>query len=500
MSSTSSQTTDSNVFIPQMSCCEGNNGLVKLTLLNRNDFDLHWQDILLQLDDSSPLHYPCLQLNFKCLVEGHPIPSEDSWNEAVIFNGHMDEDCSFYLMLDARLEPYTFVFTVQSSSPERVQDPTKELGPPSQEHTVDVPSFVIDIQYQQNEWIEFRADGEYQPQEAQILNVLEDDMFELEYERYGDDHQIHKETTTVHLSRLYKQSIDNHHVIRVHAPETVQDALFIKRHDELNKNTWRALNAHFHGEARKWCFEMYDEADVGVHHQAISYFVTQNVYEFLFEPQFEHKINCMVSDLDGALRLQNARQNHLRSNYDLLRDPSNAIAVETLLGIEEDENPFTCDWCCVDIGEWEHFYSCDVVRANRHDFCMNCVATVIRLNKALKSVLREVLKEELVVDVVDTIADYTLGSVIEIDCGQNARTQIAEDTETLSNANVNTNSNRNSNSNRNINSNECSPEKVLCRRGKPEPRLSGQKRKLSPSKEEAPSAKRRKLERSAHRS
>jgi len=125
-------------------------------------------------------------------------------------------------------------------------------------------------------------------------------------------------TETVHLSRLYKLSIDNQYVTRVHSPCTMEHIAFIKRDDVLAKDIWTALEEHYFDEAITWCYDMYDEEEVLVHHKAVSYFVSKNIFDFLFEPHWDYRVNCFINDRDGCLSMMNIRQSTIRKNFDLI--------------------------------------------------------------------------------------------------------------------------------------------------------------------------------------
>lgn len=439
-----------DTFIPDLKCNKANNGILRINIVNRQALYQHWDRV--NMHATEPASFPIFRLKFKCFYRHR---QDTTWKEVDIFIGNINDEeneCYFYLLLNAQLEAYTFTFKLHARCLK-----SNALMPASETYTVTIPSFVMDIQYQQNENVEFRKNGEYQPRDAVIRKVLGDDMFELEYDRFlfdedkdgnefkdgaddldfGSLPRLETAITTVHLSRLYKQGIDNQYVTRIHSPEMLETVLFIKRHDTTSKRVWRALEDHYSDEAVLFCYDMYDEDEVLVHHKAISYFVTKNIFDFLFEPQFEWKTKCFINDGDGCLQFMNVRQSNIRKNAPLTKSESefrlnlnSALhSIRSLHNIsspdEEEEDmlvdtdrfddmKYTCDWCCVDIGEWEYYFSCEADRADRHDVCINCVATVIRLNSALKMVLRAVLDEELIKEIIDCIADFTLGSVIQI--------------------------------------------------------------------------------------
>ena len=112
------------------------------------------------------------------------------------------------------------------------------------------------------------------------------------------------------LSRLYKQSIDKQWVTRVHSAAAMERDMFIRREDAHSQGVWRSIEENFASEqAIVFCHAMYPSEEVLVHHKAMSYFVTHNVFLFLFEVFILTRslmISITLISLSAAVRSENA--------------------------------------------------------------------------------------------------------------------------------------------------------------------------------------------------
>eukprot|EP01084_Bolivina_argentea_P105827 189519_1 len=138
-------------------------------------------------------------------------------------------------------------------------------------------------------------------------------------------------------------------------------------------------------------------------------FVAKNIFDFLYAKQFHYKVNCLMNPHnDGRLCMVNLRQSDIRTYYKGVIDGADmGIAV-----FDEDSIDYSCDWCRSGLRGWHFVYQCSVTYCDRHDFCLNCVYTVIKLGTELQEWLQTILDNELNIDCVNLIVDYVIGRVI----------------------------------------------------------------------------------------
>ena len=65
------------------------------------------------------------------------------------------------------------------------------------------------------------------------------------------------------------------------------------------------------------------------------------------------------------------------------------------------------------IKSWDFVFQCvDAKYTDRHDYCISCVHSVIKLNGQLTELLNEILAKEMIEDCIGVIVDYVIGRVV----------------------------------------------------------------------------------------
>ena len=115
-------------------------------------------------------------------------------------------------------------------------------------------------------------------------------------------------------------------------------------------------------------------------------FIAKNICEYLFEPEFEYKIGCLLCKDNGYCQMMNIKQ--------------------------FEDVDYSCDLCCVNISEWSWVYECG---NDEHHYCVYCADQVVKLHDELNEILMNVLEGELISNCIEMITDYTVGVVRIID-------------------------------------------------------------------------------------
>ena len=394
-------------FIADIVCDQSaNNGVLKIECTNIDELWIHNE-----YEPTEP-YCPCFKVFCKCVCNMDD-RNKIKWDEITILVGNVGDDGTFYLLLEVQLDSYNFIFQIQAHD----KKANKWMDKTEKEFIVNVPSFLFDIKYEKDEWVDFRKIGEYQPRDAQIIDILDNDMYKLRYDEYDeskDDESFIEKKIIVDLSRLYKKSINNQFVTRVHSPQRLENDLLIKTSDKQSITIFNTLFSFYVIEAVKYCGELYvgDDADkILIHYKPMAYFVSLNIFEFIFKSEFEFKVNCFINYYDGCMKLNTVRRNHIKLHID---HPIKLDVLESDAAAFNDIT-YTCDFCMIDMSEYDYYYSCDIDVNDKHDVCLNCVSRVIRLNAELKVILTSLLKDHLIIDCIDIIANFVIGGVRVID-------------------------------------------------------------------------------------
>ena len=352
---------------------------------------------------------------------------DDLWRSRNILVGSCSYDGNLYLKVAVYLIDYDIQFFIHCKN-----NKTDQFMTPSVLQTVNIPSFLLNNNYQINDIVSFRNDHTFYTTEGKIVEILDDNKFKISFFQFNINFDPSKDemeenenenerdplpkvkwiesSEIVDISRIYHKGSNIQYEIDLIDPDSMFTNLLIKRNDIGSKRIFNALVHFYNRESFIYCYEHYGNEKLLYHFEAMSIFVSKNVFDFLFEPEFHYKVDCLLNgDHHHMLKFKNLRQADIRTKFELQQQRIGKVEVDV---DEFNELSYQCDCCRTGIRDWNFVYQCSVSPLDRHDVCLNCVNTVIQLNKELRRYLDEILNDDLNDDVIQVLVSFVIGNVI----------------------------------------------------------------------------------------
>ena len=391
-------------FIPKLECGAATNGVVRVTVTNVDDLFAMVQDESMVVNTDY-----CLEIKYHS-IDDHVVEimaMKVSWAE-------IGDDGTLFLKVPVNLKPYNFQFSISG-----IHHQTGEAMTESPMQIVPVPSFLRDNHFSKGEIVSFREQGTFHTIGAEILEVLEDNMFTVKYleydtEKNGDRMErdsYNWSTTNVHISRLYHDGTEPQNEIDLVNYSVINQCLLLRTEDEMAVITFDAIRDALHDVLYLETFVMYEFLEGFQHWRGINDFVSYEIFQFLFAPQFKFAVDCLIDgDAHHALEMRNMRQSDIRTKYQLMKFGEGNVHFAPSM---HDRMEYACDWCRCAIKEWDMVFQCTEAKCtDRHDFCKRCVGTVVMQNTGLMMLLWALLKDDLIEDCVEMIVSFVIGRVI----------------------------------------------------------------------------------------
>eukprot|EP01083_Nonionella_stella_P171966 588760_1 len=242
----------------------------------------------------------------------------------------------------------------------------------SKTQTINICSFLTRHGFEVNDSVVFRDPSTCNSYIGVIQQVLEDDMYDLMYTKYDPfkgsllDYKAWTQIrTTTAVSTLFAENEIPEYSIQIVNKSQIIKNTIIRALDPATIETymtlWDALKSH------AIAIETKDQEE----QQHIAEFMTVSIFDMLFVPQFNYRINCLMEGDDhGRLKLQNVRQTDLRNMYFMKHN--NIGDVETDIDRLEDSS-YLCDLCAGDISHWSCAFFCCGPCEEQHGFCITCI-------------------------------------------------------------------------------------------------------------------------------
>ena len=147
------------------------------------------------------------------------------------------------------------------------------------------------------------------------------------------------------------------------------------------------------------------------HYKGMTLFLTKHIFDMLYQKQYQYSVSCFIDGDHEWIHFENVRQFDAEKIYARIKYLK--LAKCDIDTIASRNGAYSCDWCSIDMRDWNFMYPCKAHYADQHYYCLNCTNTVITLNKELKKLLNQLLENELIDDCVQSIVDYVVGKVVE---------------------------------------------------------------------------------------
>lgn len=134
--------------------------------------------------------------------------------------------------------------------------------------------------------------------------------------------------------------------------------------------------------------------------RSISFFITKNVYDFLFIQKIKCKIHCLFDGNPISCKYNSTAKiytQNMYENYKLMYYNKNTI--------------FGCLICNARLNEWNYIYECNIGEklSAKHLFCYDCVNQILILHNDLNTLLKEILYTTLSYNCIELITDFVVG-------------------------------------------------------------------------------------------
>jgi len=319
-----------------------------------------------------------------------------------------------YIRVPVLLNEYTFEFYFKVTHGESHQIFKSNTT------QIQVPSFLLYSNFQRGETVLFKPDDGWFTYNAVISDILEDDHYEIQYYKYDPSKGARSDRNawtqikqSIHFSRVFSDRKRLDSVIDLTDYKQIYHNTLIKRNDTQSMQTFFAIHEALKNLMNAECKGMYGGLEWLSHRKAMNEFMAKNIFDMLYLPQFEYHLTCFVDGEDGWLTFENLRQCDSRLTYQMIAggEMTNHNVVDF---VSRGHVVYSCDWCSIEIKDWDFVSPCKAQLADQHYFCINCINTVICLNEELKQLLTEILLDETFVsDCIQAIVDFVVGKVVK---------------------------------------------------------------------------------------
>lgn len=362
---------------------------------------------------------------------------DGKWRGKQIFVGNIGYNGTLHLKVPVFLIDYDVEFFMRCRNRK-----TNKFMTQSKLHKVNISSFLLNNVYKVDDTVSFRNEETFYTISGKIKEVLDDNKFKIMYYKLNENYdptQVEENENKnqnenddenkeenqrmkkwiesyeiIDRSRIYHYGTNMQYEIDLINSTNLERNLLIKRNDKESLDIFRALLSANSRLSFMWCYNAYGAEKSLVHFEAMTTFLSKNIFDFLFEPEFNYKVDCLLDgDHHSVLNFVNLRQSDIRTKLELQRSK--------IGNLEVGEDEFTvisyrCDSCRTGLKDWNFAYQCSINAMHRHDYCLNCVNTVIQLNKELRTYMDDILNEDLNDDCIQLITAFVIGNVVCIKC------------------------------------------------------------------------------------
>eukprot|EP01083_Nonionella_stella_P097869 275164_1 len=417
MSTTASNTDELSTksqFIAEFQCESAADGIVHIKITNC--------DSLWDLNEYTTVGDESMELIYRSFpsptVKNNNASIDKIWRVKDILLGSLGDDGDIYLRVPVYLHHYHFEFSLQTKNTS-----TGEWWPISPSQTIQIPSFLSENIYSVGDEVSFYNRLLCRISKGMIKDILTDGDHKILHSCYDKEwNESHEVLSTVPVSLISRKCIPSQSIVHISDDTQLLQHLLIQSDDTQHLLIFDAVKMHYSVPSQDYCFEAYGPHDFGVHWESMAEFVTKNICTYLFDAQFCYHVDCLQGNhgVTGVLQLSNLRVRDIKSDYEMLMAGVEhmSIALDSFDNIE-----YACNVCRCALREWDYVYSCCTKQweenQQMHDYCLFCVHNVIQLNKELAQLLKDILRNTIDMDCIQTIVHYMIGRVIYMEFESN---------------------------------------------------------------------------------
>ena len=393
-----------NAYIPIISAHSIKNGLICIDINNSADLWTHFQEIRAKFNVEADAH--CLRLHYRVALAASKYIKHHDWcEEALSTHTLLIHDRIFNVGAKTYFRFPLFLSPIIAELKMGYQHPTTKAIHFSDSIQLEIDTFNHENTYKIGEKIKFRSEtvneckGKFFPT-AEIIEILSDDCYKIKSKYYdpykgdyGNDEACEDKLISLPGSQIRKAIPQN--AIILHRFETESGLLLRQRNaacEEIFDAVWDAA----------W---MIIEGQAGAGLEFSSAFIGKVVFDFLFEPEFDFKVGCLLDGNHSHCEMMNVRQSIVRNLCDSYHGFHEFRSIQ-----DELENTwYGCDLCKIRLNEWDFFFECK--GGYKHYFCRYCIFQTVISYHELRGILMNVLEDKLILNCIEMIADYAVGVV-----------------------------------------------------------------------------------------
>ena len=377
------------------------NGIIPITIKNIDH-------ILPSINPSNCIYQLCYQF---ILNQPEVHYQNETWKSKSI------DDISYENILSVKvplfLLPYTLEFNVKIIEIPIKGTKSKIISPSeltSITHSIQIPSMLIEPYFAIDNKVQYQPENASFMRSGKILKLLANDMIQIKTYGIYPELQYQPVIVTQHKSAVYHQCVAHESTINITNTLQARSDLVLKTMNTEQIDIYTQLCDDLCG-----IYELLRiQRKIDYNHyfgitRDIAKSVALEIWKLLFEPQFYHRVQCIYDGYDlfdseqWAFEVNKTISDHL-DGIDC-RDLQNSW----------DAFGYSCDICRIDVTFFDYMWHCKN-GDHRHDFCLDCIHSIIKQYDQMQEFLCGILKSELNKDCIEQIVIYCVGRVIKFDC------------------------------------------------------------------------------------
>ena len=398
-------------FIPSIEVNDVVNGIIELQVTNILNL---WEN-----NQFGSMEDVCFKIVFRInnvnQNDDDDMHDNNIWKEKQILVGSVGDNGKMYLKTNVYLYQYEFEFYLKTMNVKT----KKWMNKNSDIIKICIPSFLVDNDFKIGQEISYRAIDTFHTNYGKIVEILKDNFYKIKYFKYDDKKKgprayasSYIETTSnIHISRLYHQSTNEQFEIDLTSKKNLNKNLLAQTNDKHKLLIFNSIFNSLKPYSQNESCNIYGFEKAIINWKSMNTFITRNIFKYLYKSSFEYHVSCLIEgDKHNNLNMINLRQSDIRTKMYLMKNKIGNIIYK--ISMFNNTN-YSCDWCRGSINEWDFVFQCiNSKYIDRHDFCINCVNTIITLNKQLKNLLNKLLSKQLIIDCIQLIVHFVIGKVI----------------------------------------------------------------------------------------
>ena len=256
-----------NEFIAEFECNSSLNGVIIVSVTNINTI---WDSGIFATcaDECMELVYRSMPIS----IIPNSDPSIDKlWRVKDILICNIHDNGQIAIRVPVYLHSYQFEFGLKTKDTQN-----DSWWPRSETQTVTIPSFLCEDIHSTGDNVSFRNPLNCRSSNGQIIEELEDGNYKILW-------TLQSKEMVIHSSKICRIGIEDIMMLSTLNESEMINDLLIRRRDTESKEIFDAVRSHYDALAYDECWEIYGRKEFMFHWEAMSLFVTKNIFDFLWK-------------------------------------------------------------------------------------------------------------------------------------------------------------------------------------------------------------------------